>query len=246
MDDPVLVRDESHVRIITLNRPERLNAFTGDSYRLLSAVLDDADRDHDVRAVVLRGAGRAFSSGVDLKVMPADAEGRGDLGDAFGALLESLMAMGKPLIAAVHGAAVGFGATILLHCDLVLVAEDVRIRMPFTEIGIAPEAGSSYLLPLLIGPQRAAELLLTSRWVGGSEAVTIGLATSCHATGSVHDVAMSLARGIAELAPEAVGAAKRLIRSGRTEAVRLALLRESDEGLRLQETIGPFRGDRQS
>ncbi|HEY3811161.1 MAG TPA: enoyl-CoA hydratase/isomerase family protein, partial [Acidimicrobiales bacterium] len=145
--DVVLTADEGAVRVLTLNRPARLNAFTAASYRSLAESLDAADEAPAVRVVVLVGAGRGFSSGVDLDAIPTDGDSSSELSETFDGLLESLLRFSKPLIAGVHGVAVGFGATVLLHCDVVLVAEDSRIRMPFTVLGTAPEAGSSLLLP---------------------------------------------------------------------------------------------------
>jgi enoyl-CoA hydratase/carnithine racemase len=240
MDEIVFNADEGPVRTITLNRPQRLNAFTAESYQALAAALQDADREATVGAVVLTGAGRAFSSGVDLGAVAAEGPGRRDLATTFNDLLEALMAFSKPLLAAVHGVAVGFGATILLHCDVVLVAEDTRIRFPFTSLGTAPEAGSSVLLPALIGPQRAADLLYTSRWVSGAEAVTLGLAASCHPADEVADRARATARVMTAQPGQAVAAAKRLIRSGRRDAVRAALARETGEGGHLGEVLGPL------
>lgn len=166
-------RDEGKVRTLTLNRPDRLNAFTASSYQLLASMLDDAAAADDVAVVLLTGAGRAFCSGVDLSAL-SDAEDRpAEFGDAFDTLLENLLALPKPLVAAVHGVAVGIGFTLLLHCDVVLVADDTRLRAPFTQLGTAPEAGSSWL-PQVVGAQRAAELILTSRWLEAGEAVDWG------------------------------------------------------------------------
>jgi enoyl-CoA hydratase/carnithine racemase len=240
MDEPVVSADEGPVRTITLNRPRRLNAFTAESYRALAAALKDADREAAVGAVVLTGAGRAFSSGVDLDALAEEGQARLDLAPTFNDLLETLMAFSKPLLAAVHGVAVGFGATILLHCDVVLVAEDTRIRFPFTSLGTAPEAGSSVLLPALIGPQRAADLLYTSRWVSGTEAVSLGLAAGCYAAGDVMGRARAAALLVAAQPGEAVAAAKRLIRSGRRDVVRAALARETGEARHLGEVLGPI------
>jgi enoyl-CoA hydratase/carnithine racemase len=240
MDEVVVSADEGPVRTITLNRPGRLNAFTSGSYQALAAALQNADGEPAVGAVVLTGAGRAFSSGVDLSALATEGPERRDLAATFNALLETLMAFSKPLLAAVHGVAVGFGATILLHCDVVLVAEDTRIRFPFTSLGTAPEAGSSVLLPSLIGPQRAAELLYTSRWVSGAEAVSLGLAASCHPPDEVAGRARAIARLMVAQPGEAVAAAKRLIRSGRRDAVRAALARETGEAGHLREVLGPL------
>ena len=119
-EQEILVHDEGRVRIVTLNRPDRINAFTARSYRRLAGALDEADAATDVSVVLLQGAGRGFSSGVDLAVVGSLDE---SLGEDFDHLINSLIRFSKPLLAAVHGAAVGFGATILLHCDLTLVAE---------------------------------------------------------------------------------------------------------------------------
>jgi len=240
MDGVVVSADEGQVRTITLNRPARLNAFTAESYQVLAGALQDADREPRVRAVILMGAGRAFSSGVDLGALAAEGPASRDLGPTFNHLLETLMAFSKPLLAAVHGVAVGFGATILLHCDVVLVAEDTRIRFPFTSLGTAPEAGSSVLLPALIGPQRAADLLYTSRWVSGAEAVSLGLAARCHPADEVVGRARETARLMVAQPGEAVAAAKRLIRAGRRDVVRAAISRETGEAGHLGEVLGPL------
>ncbi len=166
----LLVTDDGAVRTLKFHRPDRLNAFTAEAYGTFADALTDAAADDVVLAIVLTGAERGFSSGVDL-----DAPRGGDSG-AFQTesvrLLDALIDCPKPIVAAVHGPAVGFGATMLLHCDVVIVAHDARIRFPFTQLGTAPEAASSVLLPAAIGAQRAAEILLTSRWVSGDEAPT--------------------------------------------------------------------------
>ena len=238
-DQLVLAGDEGAVRTLTLNRPSRLNAFTADSYRLLATRLDEADADDGVHAVLLCGAGRAFCSGVDLDVLGHTFPGS-DLRGAFDRLMGALTAFTKPLLAAVHGPAVGIGATILLHCDAVLVAEGARLRFPFTSMRTAPEAGSTFLLPEVVGPQRAAELLFTSRWVSAPEAVAMGLALRCCPPEGLRDEASELAQAMAAQTPAAVVAARRLLRHGRAEAVRAAVERELREAERLGETLGPF------
>lgn len=154
--------DENGVRTLVFNRPARLNAFTAASYRMLAAALNEAADDDSVRVVELVGAGRAFSSGVDLDALAAaDTD---EYADAFAVLLPALTEFPKPLLAGVHGAAVGFGTTILLHADVVVVADDARLRLPFAQLGTVPEAASSVLLPAQVGLQRATELVLTGRW----------------------------------------------------------------------------------
>jgi enoyl-CoA hydratase/carnithine racemase len=221
----LLVTDDGHVRTITFDRPERLNAFTSEAYGALADALRVADAADGVHAIVLAGAGRAFSSGVDL-----DALRGGDpesFGREFLRLLDALIDCATPVIAAVHGPAVGFGATMLLHCDVVVVARDARIRFPFTQLGTAPEAGSSVLLPAAIGAQRAAEILLTSRWVSGDEAAAIGLAAVAVPAEHVLQRALAIATTITEQRRTAVIATKRLLRASAADT-RAAIARETD------------------
>ena len=158
MKEPnLLVRDEGRVRLLTFNRPERLNAFDSELYGAVAGALDDAATDDAVHVIVITGNGRAFSSGADRSPPPSpEAMSRN-----FQRFLDSL-SLPKPFIAAVNGIAVGIGVTMLPHCDLVLVDAAARLRVPFTALGVAPEAGSSFLLPALLGPQRAALALYTS------------------------------------------------------------------------------------
>jgi len=236
----VLVEDDGLVRTLTLNRPARLNAFTAASYRTLARLLVGADLDEEVHTVLLRGAGRAFSSGVDLDALRASADTTGELGETFDELLEALMGLQKPLVAAVQGSAVGFGATILLHCDLVLMADDARLRFPFTSLRTAPEAGSSMLLSVIAGPQRAAEFLFTSRWVGAAEALAAGLAVRSCAPDRLQAEAMDLAREVAAQPLAAVAATKRLLRDARAQELGAALARERHEARHLSELLGPM------
>jgi len=239
-DGPVLVVDDGAVRTLTLNRPDRLNAFTATSYRLLAELLVEADQDAEVHALILRGAGRAFSSGVDLDALRERPDAAAQLGETFDELLEALVTLDTPLLAAVHGSAVGFGATVLLHCDLVLVAEDARLRFPFTSLGTAPEAGSSMLLTALVGPQRAADFLFTSRWIGAAEAVSAGLALRSCPPERLEAETMDLAREVAAQPPVAVATAKRLLREARTEPLEEAFARERREARQLSARMGPM------
>jgi enoyl-CoA hydratase/carnithine racemase len=237
--DGIGVADHERVRTLTLCRPSRLNAFTSASYSALAAALTAAASDHEVRVVELVGAGRAFSSGVDLDALAAAAD-PAEYRDSFALLLQELSAFPKPLLAGVHGAAVGFGMTILLHADVVVVADDARLRAPFAALGMAPEAASSVLLPALVGPQQAAELLFTGRWITAEEAVKLGLAARRCAPGDLRRELRALARQIAVHPPEAIAAAKRLLRSGRAEQAEAALGREDMESSALRAGRGPL------
>lgn len=237
-DREVLVDDEGEVRVITLNRPHRLNAFTSDGYRLLADALRSADDNVETRVVLLQGAGRGFSSGVDL-----DALRHGDrtaFVREFGALIGVLTTLRKPVVASVQGVAIGFGATLLLHCDVVVVADDARLRFPFTQLGTAPEAGSSWLLPRTVGIQRAADLVLTSRWVPATEAVTTGLAARCVPPAALDATARELAHEIGAHKSAAVIAAKRLLKSAHASAVPQAVERELESARALASELGGF------
>jgi enoyl-CoA hydratase/carnithine racemase len=238
----ILVSDEGLIRLVTLNRPHRLNAFTDVGYELLGDVLRQADAAEGIKVVLLEGAGRGFSSGVDLDAF-RDGD-RAAYSETFGRLLDALVGLSKPLVAAVHGAAVGFGATLLLHCDLVIVADDARIRFPFTQLGTAPEAGSSWLLPAAVGAQRAADLILTSRWVSGTEAVHLGLAARSVVASDLASVARATAREIASHPLSALVAAKGLLKSAAAQAVPPAIAREAAQARSLSMDLASVRDRR--
>ncbi|EHI10967.1 enoyl-CoA hydratase/isomerase family protein [Mycolicibacterium thermoresistibile] len=174
----VQISDVNKVRTLTLDRPEALNAFNEALYDATTVALRDADADPDVSVVLLTGAGRAFSAGNDLVEMQARITDPdftpGEHG--FPGLMKALLDLRKPLICAVNGVAVGIGTTILGYADLVFMADTARLKCPFTSLGVAPEAGSSYLLPQLMGRQNAAWLLMSSEWVDAEEAQRMGIA----------------------------------------------------------------------
>jgi enoyl-CoA hydratase/carnithine racemase len=162
------------VLVVTLNRPERKNAFDETMWREARDALAEAQESDAVRAVVVTGAGDAFSAGQDLGQMAAPP---GDGPPGFPSFMDRLTGFDKPLLAAVNGVGVGIGLTMLLHCDVVWMAEGARLRAPFVPLGVVPEAASSYLLPLQLGHQRAAEMLYTAEWIDAARAVELGLAT---------------------------------------------------------------------
>ncbi|KUI01060.1 crotonase [Mycolicibacterium acapulense] len=172
------IADDNRIRTLTLNRPDVLNAFNEDLYLATATALRDAAADDEVAVVLLTGEGRAFSAGNDLNEMqrritdPAFNE----QGSHFTTMIDALADFPKPLICAVNGVGVGIGATILGYADLVFMSADARLKTPFTSLGVAPEAASSYLLPRLIGRQNAAWLLMSSEWVDAAEAHRMGLA----------------------------------------------------------------------
>ncbi|TGD88235.1 enoyl-CoA hydratase/isomerase family protein [Mycolicibacterium sp. CH28] len=173
----LLIDDENRVRTLTLNRPDALNAFNEALYDATTEALLAAAEDPEVAVVLITGAGRAFSAGQDLGDMQAritDAEfAAGKHG--FPGMIDALTAFPKPLICAVNGVGLGIGTTILGYADLAFMSTTARLKCPFTSLGVAPEAASSYLLPQLMGRQNAAWLLMSSEWVDAQEALRMGL-----------------------------------------------------------------------
>ncbi|WP_283609148.1 enoyl-CoA hydratase/isomerase family protein [Mycobacterium sp. G7A2] len=172
------ISDDNRVRTLVLDRPEALNAFNEELYLATATALREADADPDVAVVLLTGAGRAFSAGNDLKEMQAritDPQ-MSDQGSHFTTMISALTDLTKPLVCAVNGVGVGIGTTVLGYADLVFMSSTARLKCPFTSLGVAPEAASSYLLPQLIGRQNAAWMLLSSQWVDASEALRMGIA----------------------------------------------------------------------
>lgn len=218
----------SGVHVIALNRPQVRNAFDTAMYFEATAALRAADGDESVRAVVLTGRGGAFSSGADLYEMAALATGAVVEGSerAFQGFLDTLGSIEVPLLAAVTGVGVGLGFTVLAHCDLVLVDEGARLRVPFAELGVPPEAASSVLFPAAMGWQEAARVLLTSDWVNATDLVRLGLALRTCAPGTVLDETVALAVRVAAHPRAATRAITSLMRAGRRDVVELANRRE--------------------
>jgi enoyl-CoA hydratase/carnithine racemase len=206
------------VLTITLNRPERLNAWTGTMARELIEAFDRADADDEVRAIVVTGAGRGFCAGADLagggetfdyrKRGASEPVARDNGGEFTLRIFEST----KPVIAAINGPAVGVGATMTLPMDIRLAAADARIGFVFARRGIVPEACSSWFLPRVVGISRAMEWVATGRVFSAQEALEGGLVRSLHPAGELLDAAYELAREIAEnTAPVSVALARRMM-----------------------------------
>ncbi|MDO6462031.1 enoyl-CoA hydratase-related protein [Granulosicoccaceae sp. 1_MG-2023] len=205
----VQMNREGNVMLLTMNRPERKNALNGEMYAALAAAIEQADQDAAVRAIVITGSGDAFSAGNDL----ADFEKTGEVAVSPGAaFVRTLLHAKTPLLAAVNGMAVGIGVTMLAHCDLVYVAESARLRLPFTALGVVPEAGSSMLLPAIVGHRRAAELLLLGEFFTAPEAVEMGLANAACADDQVLAQTLQAAAKLASLPAGAVSETRRMLK----------------------------------
>lgn len=218
----ILDHHEGGITTLTFNDPDRLNAMTremGEAFSQCIARL--ADRD-DLRAVVLTGAGRAFSAGGDMKMLTDLAEegrarpgvARRDIQDtmnSFYKLFLSLRDLPCPTLAAVNGAAIGAGFCVALACDIRVVGEDAKLGLNFTRLGVHPGMAATWTLPRLVGPALAAELLYTSRSIRGDSAPAIGLANRSVARHHVLATTLEIAREIAECSPPAVRATKRAL-----------------------------------
>jgi enoyl-CoA hydratase/carnithine racemase len=211
------------VLTITLNRPERLNAWTPTMCRELIAAFERADADDDVRVVIVTGAGRGFCAGADLEARgetfdtrAGHREGAAADGapprDGGGTLVLRIFESKKPVIAAINGPAVGVGVTMTLPMDIRLAAEDARMGFVFTRRGIVPEACSSWFLPRLVGISRAIEWVATGRVFSAQEALAGGLVRSVHPTGELMSAARAIAQEIIEhTAPVSVALSRELL-----------------------------------
>lgn len=175
---PVLIDDADRIRTVTLNRPDALNACNEALYDALTNALLGAAEDPSVAVVLVTGAGRAFCAGTDLvemgsRVLDPDNFVEGEHG--FLGLIDALVDFPKPLVLAINGLALGIGATMLGFADLAFMSTDARLKCPFTQLAVAPEAASSFLFPRLAGHQAATWMLLSSEWVGAEEAHSMGL-----------------------------------------------------------------------
>jgi len=215
----VLARDQDGVRTLTLNRPEALNALTLEGTRELGEQLEAAADDAGVRAVVLTGAGSAFSAGGDvalLRAIPAmsDAELRTVVYGTFQRPIRAIRAMDKPVIAAVNGPAVGAGCELAVAADFRLASERARFGEVWIKLGCVPALGGMYLLPRLVGVTRATEMILTGEIIDAAEAHRIGLVNRVVAADRLMDAALELAGALARGPARALAAAKTAINRG--------------------------------
>ena len=174
MDELLVVR-RGGVQVLTLNRPDRLNAFTKPLLSVLMAALGDAEADQDCRAVLLHGAGRAFCAGQDLTMVEPGADLGDSLDRSFNPLIRRLRAMRLPVVCAVHGVAAGAGANLALACDIVLAGASARFIQSFIRIGLIPDAGGTWTLPRLTGDARARGMAMLGEPVSAAQAEAWGL-----------------------------------------------------------------------
>ena len=220
----IVASREAGVQRIAFNRPARRNAITAAMYDLLSAALREAEADESIRAIVIHGQDDAFTAGNDLE----DFIRQPPLGDDTPVFrfLRVMSAARKPIVAAVNGSAVGIGTTLLLHCDLVYAGDNARFQLPFVGLGLVPEFASSYLLPLVAGYHRAAELLLLGDPFDAAKASECGFVTRVVPAAETLETALHSAKRLAALPPKSVRLTKELMKAGHGDAVQARIAAE--------------------
>jgi 2-(1,2-epoxy-1,2-dihydrophenyl)acetyl-CoA isomerase len=228
---PLLVEQRPGYRLLTLNRPQRLNAFDAGLQAALREALQAAGADPDCRAVLLAGAGRGFCAGQDLAA-PGLTGPDVDLGpvleQGWNPLVTTLRALPKPVVCAVQGIAAGAGASIALACDITLAAEDARFNMAFIRIGLVPDSAATWTLPRLVGPARARALALLGDPVSGAEAAAMGLIHRAVPAERLMVEAEALCERLARLPAQALAATKRLLDAAEDNTIEQQLALETE------------------
>ncbi|MDF2074607.1 enoyl-CoA hydratase [Pseudomonas mendocina] len=225
MSEHLLIERDGGLLTLRMHRPDKKNALTRAMYTSMAETLDQAERDPSVRAVLLTGGEDCFTSGNDVAdFIQAPPSG---LNSEVFHFMRALFDFSKPVVAAVAGPAVGIGTTLLLHCDLVYVARGAQLKMPFVNLGLCPEYGSSLILPRLLGHARAAELLLLGQAFTGEQAAAWGFANQALDDGAATlSKAREMAQRFLQLAPSAVVDSKRLMRAPGREELRRVIEEE--------------------
>ncbi|CAG9174835.1 enoyl-CoA hydratase [Cupriavidus respiraculi] len=225
----ILTTIERGVLAIEFDRIEKKNAITAAMYQQLADAFRDAAGNADVRAILIRGKAEIFTAGNDLEdFMQRPPTGGPQAAAPVFQFLEQISHAAKPVVAAVSGAAVGIGTTMLLHCDLVYASDSAKFSLPFVQLGLCPEAASSLLLPRLVGYQRAAEKLLLGEAFSAAEAHQIGLVTRVLPAAELHEFALAQALKLAALPASSLRETKRLMKGGDTAAVEQRMEQEGE------------------
>ncbi|MBD1400020.1 enoyl-CoA hydratase [Pelovirga terrestris] len=236
-NDSSLITTEVSDKILRIGiaRPEKRNALTMAMYDAMSTALEATEQDRQVRVILLHGTASCFTSGNDLSDF-AKHPPQGENSPVF-RFLRTISQTTKPLLAMVSGPAVGIGTTMLLHCDLVYADETARFQLPFVNLGLCPEAASSYLLPRRIGPQRAADMLLLGEMVDAATALEYGLINQLFDSATLEDQVLAKATRLAAQPPEAVRLTKSLLKEQQQEPIANVMRKEG--ALFLQQLAKP-------
>ena len=227
MSDTVLSERAEGVLRLTLNRPHKKNAFNIEQWRACGEMIAAAKDDDSVRAVLITGAGGNFSSGTDLNEFLDSGKDH-----PFPACERAFAELDKPLIGAATGIAIGGGATLLFHCDVLCVGASLRMRLPFVCLGVVPEFGSSYTLQQSIGYRRAAELFFTADWIDAERAVACGIANSAHPDEDLLEAASERAGAIARWPLNSLRETKRCLKLSHREPMAAAMAAEREGMMR--------------
>lgn len=220
----ILAEQQGAVLVLKLNRAEKKNALTQEMYQTLASKINEAAGDFAIRCVVIASEGDSFTAGNDINDFANNPQM--DEGSPVFNFLFAIHNFPKPLIAAVHGRAVGIGTTMLMHCDIVTANPNTIFSMPFVSLGLVAEGGSSYLFPRLVGHVKAAEILLTGRNFTADEALQMGLINEI--SEDSFGAAMNFANTLAEQPPTAVINTKALLKSGSHEALNQVMRAEGE------------------
>ncbi|MBK6508088.1 MAG: enoyl-CoA hydratase/isomerase family protein [Haliea sp.] len=223
MTDLLQTDNRDGVLVVTFNRPGKKNAINTEMWAGLRDTFRAAAADDDVVCALLCGAGENFCSGVDLASFGDAREGEEH---PFEAAARAVVEFDKPLVAAAQGVAIGGGATVLFHADIVYVGQSLRMRLPFASLGVVPEWGSSYMLQANIGAQRAAELFYTAQWIDAEKAVQCGIAAAALPDAALFEHALAKAREIAQWPVNSLREIKRSLRMHHLPAIDAAIVAE--------------------
>lgn len=225
--DEIVTEQAAGILRIQLNRPTKRNAMTSAMYVALAGIFNAAANDESTRVVFWHGAGDSFCAGNDIDDFLKNPPGPGESPQA--ALMNALVDFDKPLVAAVHGAAIGGGTTMLTHCDFIYAGESTKFQMPFINLAVVPEFGSSCSVPARIGHIHAAELILLGSPFDARRAVELGLATEVVLDNDLRAKATDTARKLAAKPAAALRASKRLMKQPFREQIKAAMKAENDE-----------------
>lgn len=225
-DGKLIVEKIGTVLRVTFNNPAKKNAFTNEMYMGVAAILNDHANDSSVRVVWLRGAEGNFTSGNDVTSFRVIGD---DGVPPSQHMIRAFVDFPKPIVAEVETLAVGIGATMLLHCDIIYAADGTRFRFPFVNLGVVPEAGSSYLLPRLVGAPKAAELILLGRFFDAKEADEMGLITRALPREELSAAAENAATALSKQPPASVRKSRALLRKMSTDVLHERVDEEFDD-----------------
>lgn len=223
----IVVEQDGAILKVRMNRPEKKNALTVAMYEALVAALKRLDDEDGLRVLYITGTADCFTSGNDVMDFMMNPPASDD--SPVAQFLRGIATARKPIVAAVNGLAIGIGTTMLLHCDLAYAAKSAKFQMPFVNLGLCPEAASSFLLPQIMGHQRAAELLLLGQKFDADKAYDVGILNAIHDDGELEEKALAAAQALAEQPPASIRLSKSLMKRGTAAAIEDCMREEGKE-----------------